>query len=116
MALAEWGLRHLLERAHALGATEPQHYLLPLQRMQSRYYHKGQDAKWDVNRPMFSWTRSWRTLVAECGMPRFRFHDLRHTAKMAHETARRATAGAPIPQDWPPSAIPSSGIARLYKQ
>src|SRR5262249_15379133 len=76
MALAQWGLRHLLERAHALGASEPQHYLLPLQRMQSRYYHKGQDAKWDVNRPMFSWTRSWRKLVMESGMPGFRFHDL----------------------------------------
>jgi integrase len=25
MALAEWGLRTLLIRAHALGATEPQH-------------------------------------------------------------------------------------------
>jgi integrase len=29
MALAEWGLGKLLLRAHALGATEPQHYLLP---------------------------------------------------------------------------------------
>ena len=91
MALAEWGLRYLLERAYALGATEPQHYLLPLQRMQSRYYHKGQDAKWDVNRPMFSWTRSWRKLVAECGMPGFRFHDLRHTFR-----TWGAEAGVPL--------------------
>ena len=91
MALAQWGLRHLLERAHALGATEPQHYLLPLQRMQSRYYHKGQDAKWDVSRPMFSWTRSWRKLVAECGMPGFRFHDLRHTFR-----TWGAEAGVPL--------------------
>lgn len=91
MALAQWGLRHLLERAHALGATEPQHYLLPLQRMQSRYYHKGQDAKWDVNRPMFSWTRSWRKLVTECGMPGFRFHDLRHTFR-----TWGAEAGVPL--------------------
>ena len=79
MALAQWGLQHLLERAHALGAIEPQHYLLPLQRMQSRYYHKDQDVKWDENRPMFSWTRSWRKLVAECEMPGLRFVDLRHT-------------------------------------
>jgi integrase len=91
MALAEWGLRHLLERAHALGATEPQHYLLPLQRMQSSYYHKGQDAKWDVNRPMFSWTRSWRKLVAGCGMPGFRFQDLRHTFR-----TWGAEAGVPL--------------------
>src|SRR5215469_10270167 len=92
MALAQWGLRHLLERAHALGATEPQHYLLPLQWMQSRYYHKGEDAKWDVSRPMFSWTRSWRKLVAECGMPGFRFHDLRHYAEfrnMPHQACTK---------------------------
>lgn len=91
MALAQWGLQHLLERARALGATEPQHYLLPLQRMQSRYYRKGQDAKWDVNRPMFSWTRSWRKLMAECGMPGFRFHDLRHTFR-----TWGAEAGVPL--------------------
>lgn len=91
MALAQWGLRFLLERAHVLGASEPQHYLLPLQRMQSRYYHKGQDAKWDVSRPMFSWTRSWRKLVAKCGMPGFRFHDLRHTFR-----TWGAEAGVPL--------------------
>ena len=91
MALAEWGLRHLLERAHVLGVTEPEHYLLPLHRMQSRYYRKGQDAKWDLSRPMFSWTRSWRKLVAECGMPGFRFHDLRHTFR-----TWGAEAGVPL--------------------
>jgi integrase len=91
MALAQWGLRHLLERAHALGATEPRHFLLPLQRMQSRYYHKGADSKWDVNRPMFSWTRSWRKLVAKCGMVGFRFQDLRHTFR-----TWGAEAGVPL--------------------
>jgi hypothetical protein len=30
MALADWGLQNLLLRAQALGATEPEHYLLPL--------------------------------------------------------------------------------------
>jgi len=30
MALADWGLRNLLLRAQALGATEPEHFLLPL--------------------------------------------------------------------------------------
>jgi hypothetical protein len=59
--------------------------------MQSRYYHKGQDAKWDVTRPMFSWTRSWRKLVAECKMPGFRFHDLRHTFR-----TWGAEAGVPL--------------------
>jgi hypothetical protein len=30
MALAEWGLGELLYRARQLGASEPEHYLLPL--------------------------------------------------------------------------------------
>ena len=36
MALAEWGLRNLLLRAQALGAIEPQHYLLPLSLSKSK--------------------------------------------------------------------------------
>jgi integrase len=64
---------------------------LPLQRMQSRYYRNGQDAKWNVNQPMFSWTRSWRKLVAESGMPGLRFHDLRHTFR-----TWGAEAGVPL--------------------
>lgn len=91
MALAEWGLRHLLERAYALGASEPQHYLLPMQRMQSRYYRKGEDPKWELNRPMLSWARAWRKLVAACGMAGFRFHDLRHTFR-----TWGAEAGVPL--------------------
>jgi len=51
MALAEWGLHELLTQAQALGATEPQHYLLPLNLRKSRNLAKGSSAKWDVNRP-----------------------------------------------------------------
>jgi hypothetical protein len=40
MALAQRGLRHLLECAHALGATEPQHYLLPQQRKMRRLFRR----------------------------------------------------------------------------
>ncbi len=78
MGLAEWGLRNLLLRAQALGATEPQHYLLPLNLCKS---NSPRDAgkKFDVNRPMTGWVRSWRKLMEKCGMAGFRFHDLRHT-------------------------------------
>lgn len=79
MALAEWGMRELLLRAQALGATEPQHYLLPLNVRKSRKLAKGGNLKWDVNRPMTTWVKSWRKLMAACGMNGFRFHDLRHT-------------------------------------
>ena len=78
-ALGEWGLRHLLERAKALGATEPKHYLLPLSRKKSRYLAHKSTQKWDVTRPMTSWVKAWRKLMAACNMPGFRFHDLRHT-------------------------------------
>ena len=79
MAIAEWGLRQLLLRAQCLGATEPHHYLLPLSIHRSRKLPKTGGAQWDVNRPMTGWVRSWRSLMKECGMEGFRFHDLRHT-------------------------------------
>ena len=80
MALAEWGLRELLARAQSLGATKPEHYLLPLNLAKSRYRAKSAEADWDVNRPMTSWVKSWRKLMEACGMNGFRFHDLRHSA------------------------------------
>jgi integrase len=51
MALAEWGLRNLLVRAQALGANEPQHYLLPLRLVKSNS-PRDPNRKFDVNRPM----------------------------------------------------------------
>ena len=79
MNLAEWGLRALLERAHRLGAVEPDHYLLPFNVRKSRHLAKETNQKWDPTRPMVSWVKSWRKLMAACQMPKFRFHDLRHT-------------------------------------
>ena len=78
-ALGEWGLRHLLERAEMLGATEPTHYLLPLNRKKSRHLAKKSAQTWDVTRPMTSFVKGWRKLMECCKMQGFRFHDLRHT-------------------------------------
>jgi integrase len=78
-AVARWGLTHLLERACVLGATEPDHYLLPLNIRKSRILSKTTDREWDLTRPMSTWVRSWRKLMEKCGMAGFRFHDLRHT-------------------------------------
>lgn len=91
MALAEWGLRHLLERASALGAVEPQHYLLPFNLAKSRHCSKISTQKWDVTRPMVSWVKSWRKLMKACEMQGFRFHDLRHTFR-----TQGAEAGVPL--------------------
>lgn len=90
-AVAEWGLRNLLERARALGATRPEHYLLPLNIRKSRILSKTTDQKWDPTRPMATWVKSWRKLMGACGMPGFRFHDLRHTFRTLG-----AQAGVPL--------------------
>jgi integrase len=91
MALAEWGLSELLYRARQLGATEPEHYLLPLNLRKSRHWSKKTKQKWDVTQPMTSWVKSWRKLMAKCKMPGFRFHDLRHTFR-----TQGAEAGVPL--------------------
>jgi integrase len=91
MALAEWGLRQLLLRAHALGATKPEHFLLPLNIAKSRHLARDGGAKWDATKPMTSWVKSWRKLMDSCGMNGFRFHDLRHTFR-----TQGAEAGVPL--------------------
>jgi len=91
MALADWGLRYLLLRAQALGATVPEHYLLPLNLGKSKRLSGQREAKWDVTRPMTSWVKSWRRLMEACGMQGFRFHDLRHTFRTLG-----AEAGVPL--------------------
>src|SRR5262249_51350264 len=90
-AVAEWGLRSLLERARSMGAVQPEHFLLPLNIGKSRILSKATDQKWDPTRPMASWVKSWRKLMAACEMPGFRFHDLRHTFRTLG-----AQAGVPL--------------------
>jgi integrase len=91
MALADWGLRNLLLRAEVLGATEPEHYLLPLDLRKSKHLSGQTKAKWDITHPMTSWVKSWRKLMEACGMQGFRFHDLRHTFRTLG-----AEAGVPV--------------------
>src|ERR1700692_2404749 len=75
MALAEWGLQELLYRARQLGASEPEHYLLPLNLRKSRHWSKKTKQKWDVTQPMTTWVKSWRKLMEKCKMRGFRFND-----------------------------------------
>jgi len=91
MALAEWGLQELLYRARQLGASEPEHYLLPLDLRKSRHWSKKTKQKWDVTQPMTTWVKSWRKLMEKCNMRGFRFHDLRHTFR-----TQGAEAGVPL--------------------
>jgi len=108
MALAEWGLRELLYRARTLGATEPEHYLLPMNLRKSRHWSKKTKQKWDVTQPMITWVKSWRKLMTACRMPGFRFHDLRHTFR-----TQGAEAGVPLEdRDGGESRFPPQRIGR----
>lgn len=82
----------LLERSKALGASEPIHYLLPLNRSKhtrSDDPNKGRRG-FDPTCHQGSWGKAWRSLRKEAGMA-LRFHDLRHTFITAC-----ATRGIPV--------------------
>ena len=66
-------LKLLLNRAHKLGCTDPEHFLLP-----HRAHRRGEVT--DPNRPMLSWKRAWQSMRLAAGLPRFRMGDLRHDA------------------------------------
>jgi integrase len=76
---ATWALTRLLERARALKATEPEHYLFPtfvFRRTKDGKNHKG--SGYDPTRPQVSWRTGWQNLTEKAGMKGLRFHDLRH--------------------------------------
>jgi hypothetical protein len=107
---AMWGFARLLERANALGATEPEHFLLPRFRYRETKT-AGHGTGYDPTRPQKTWRTAWRSLVKETGrragreaaraalesgqglraaisawkraaapFSKLRFHDLRHLA------------------------------------
>jgi integrase len=80
--LALWALKRLLKRAELLGATDPEHYLLPANL--SKHTHEKDPLHdrrgYDPTRHQTSWSTAWENLKAAAGMKNFRFHDLRHRA------------------------------------
>jgi len=72
-------VKRLIVRAKSLGASEPEHFLLP--RHCSRVKHGPEKGAlgYDVNRPQIAWDSAWASLTKKAGLPGFRFHDLRHT-------------------------------------
>ena len=56
-------------RAEMLGFTEPEHFV----------WYARQWERLDPTRPVKKWDTAWRNLRAKAGLPKLRFHDLRHT-------------------------------------
>ena len=59
----------MLERADGLGFKHPDHYI----------WHACQWGRFDPTQPIRKWDTAWRALRDTAGLPRLRFHDLRHT-------------------------------------
>ena len=87
---AQWCLRQLTDRACLLGSTEPNNYLLPL----NRSHHNRPDDPRRGSRgydPLYhqsSWVSAWTALRKSAGLPKFRFHDLRHSFVTAGAEAK----------------------------
>jgi integrase len=93
-SMAVWAIRKLLDRARRLGATEPDHYLLPTFLAQhcrptDPLYKKGDG--FDPAHPMTTWQKEWNTFRKAAKIEHRHFHLLRHTY-----ITRAAEAGVPL--------------------
>jgi integrase len=83
----------LYKRAQLLGASDPEHYLLPADL--SRHTKKTDPLKggrgFDPSLHQMSWDTAWRALRKAAGLHRLRFHNLRHTY-----VTRMAELGVPL--------------------
>jgi integrase len=88
---ALWAVVRLMERARVLGATDVEHFLFPAFRFK---HTKGSQpvvgAAYDPTQAMKTWRTAWRSLKKAAGLPKLRFHDLRHTC-----ITKLAEAGVP---------------------
>ncbi len=68
-----WAVERLLDRAHKLGSTNPEHYLIPLRLGGKQYDPTKPPSRW-------GWRTAWRKMTKEAGLESLRPHDLRHHA------------------------------------
>jgi integrase len=76
-----WAAKRLRRRAELLGATDPEHYLLPAnlsKHTNAKDLLHGRQG-YDPTSHQTSWQTAWENLKAEAGLKRLRFHDLRHS-------------------------------------
>ena len=62
---AMWACARLLERAHALGSTEPEHFLMPRFRYRETKAVTPRGTGYDPLRPQKTWRTAWRAIVKE---------------------------------------------------
>ena len=76
----------LYRRARGLGEVQRDHFL----------FFACKSSHFDQARPQASWRTAWRNLRAAAGLPRLRFHDLRHHAitELAESQASESTVMA----------------------
>jgi integrase len=77
-------LAKLRRRAESFGAVEPSHYVfaafVPKFTFSGKKVIDYNVTGFDPTRHVGSWRTAWRSLVRKAGLPKFRFHDLRHCA------------------------------------
>lgn len=87
-AAALWALGRLRGRAELLGASAPEHFLLPFRADKRHKPERGN--VYDPTRPMRTWKAAWYAMTKAAGLPGLRTHDLRH-----HCITKLAESGAP---------------------
>ncbi len=87
-------IEELRARAALLGPVRPAHFVFPA----------CENGRVDPARPQTSWRTAWRKLTRAAGLPKLRFHDLRHQAitelaeSQANEEIIRSIAGHVSPR------------------
>jgi integrase len=91
--MACWALRKLINRATRLGATSPDHFLLPtlLNKHTSAKDPLHGGSGWDPTHPQTSWDVEWDQVRKQAKIENRRFHDCRHSY-----ITRAAEAGVPL--------------------
>jgi integrase/DNA-binding protein Fis len=74
---ALWAITQVIERAHRLGASRPEHYIFP-GRTRSKGKHSAETH--DVTKPIGNWKQAWYALTEAAGLKGLRRYDLRHHA------------------------------------
>jgi integrase len=69
----------LLVRAESLGATKPDHYLMPKNLSRIAHGAHKHERGYDVHQHQTDWSTAWNALTEEASFAGLRFHDLRHT-------------------------------------